>query len=537
MARTTSVLTLGGVDYNVYDADARSALNATNYNIINGVMTFKGADLKQGYIFSGGSPSGEVANDYRVYTSKIQQFPFDVKVVIKQGVSARATIFYYSAGAMTNANKMSSQTIQQSLVIPANQWFAFYVYINGSTTTLSVADAEKLIWIESVLDQLPNMLQYRGSTTAALSTLKAPGVYAVAKANASAIGLPSGMTANYGYLIAITNSAAEFYLIESSSTPIVWRYAGSWYQMTDATLNIQGAPADSKAVRDNLFIYHGATTNFDTATPGIWSFAKANVSASLPSDFNTSYGYFFKMHATQENATQICMTSSAGIPTIWIKLSGGSWVRLNNIKDDGINGKKIAFIGDSITEYNSTATANYVKLFETNGGATVQNLGRSGVGYCRYHENDTNFISKIASIADDTDYIVVAGSFNDLGSTEPLGTPSDTGATTICGYINAFYDALQEAFPETPVFAFAMNYWESFEDNPSRFLNYVDALETICRNRAIPFFDVGKKCGIRPWETDNKTAFCPDSTHPNNDGHARMYPIIKNAIKSVVDIE
>lgn len=376
-------------------------------------------------------------------------------------------------------------------------------------------------------------MEYRGATSAAITTLK-HGIYSVAKANAAAIGLPSGMVANYGLLFVLTTGVScSSYLMESASPQKIWRGVGStWYDITDTTLSKSGFFADSKTVGDNLFKLRSSTSDFDTALPGIHSFAKASVSTQAPSEMSTSYGYLLKLN-TGNLSYGFVIEATAVNPAIFMKTTeNGDWIRIVNY---GIlEGKKITFIGDSITEENETATYNYVKLLATYDKITAQNLGRSGVGYCRYHENNANFISKIASIDDDTDLIIVAGSFNDLGSSEPLGTPTDTGSDTICGYINAFYDALFEAFPGKLVIACTMNYWVAYPNNYSRFTNYVDALETICRHRAIPFIDIGKYCNIRAWDEDNAEAFCPDGTHPNNAGHKRIYTIIKDFMSGIL---
>lgn len=387
------------------------------------------------------------------------------------------------------------------------------------------SDYSQLVtWVDELRTKSPI---YRGATTTPLAQIDKAGMYSVAKANAATIGLPAGMVANYGYLYADMSTGQHFYLIENSNPPLLWEYrGGNWFNFTDTSLSKAGIPADAKAVSDALYaVYRGAITDFSAAKPGISTFSQATVTSPIPEDMHTTYGFLYKL-----TNNYMFIIESATNPTIWY-YNGSAWIRLNN----KLSNKKITFIGDSITEYNDTATYNYVKIFETVGNCTVQNLGRSGVGYCRYHDTNSNFISKIPDIDSDTDIIMISGSFNDLGSSEPLGNPTDTGTTTICGYINQFYDALFTAFPTKQIVCCSMNYWVGFGTNSARFTNYVDALKTICRNRAIPFLDVGEKCNIRPWIADNATAYCPDGTHPNNDGHLLIYPIISSFVESLIN--
>ena len=223
------------------------------------------------------------------------------------------------------------------------------------------------------------------------------------------------------------------------------------------------------------------------------------------------------------------LVESTDNPPCWI-YENKQWKKLNTL----LQNKKIAFIGDSITEWNATANYNYVTYLQTISHVTVQNLGLSGSGFARLHDTNKNYINRLNSVNSDTELLCVSGSFNDLSSGLPLGTEDDTELTSICGYMNQFFNKIDELYPTMKVCCYTLNYW-NFSSGLSSAIEYINALKNICSKRAIPFINVSEKCNIRPWVAGNSNAYIHnnDNTHPNAKGHALIYPIIRSFIESL----
>lgn len=206
-------------------------------------------------------------------------------------------------------------------------------------------------------------------------------------------------------------------------------------------------------------------------------------------------------------------------------------------------GKNVCIIGDSITEHNGRAKKNWGMWLSEMTGCVVQNLGISGTGFA----HPAQYVNRISSIKS-PNIIGVAGSFNDLESsvTIPLGSVSDTGTSSICGYINGFFDVIKTAYPSTPIICYIQNAWGAFHPGVEKSDKYVLALKEICYNKGIPFdADMYYSDVLRPFENPlsdgtyvNRTLYFKgdwegkgyynmvDDTHPNSDGHRVIVSVL-----------
>ena len=384
-----------------------------------------------------------------------------------------------------------------------------------NTFTLENAAAQS----KAVGDKLP---RYKGSLTGDFKNAQ-EGTYAVD--NTKVTGLPTGMSSRYGWLVCY-NVNTLYMLIESGNAEIIWIFDGAtWKQITDETFSLHYVPADSKAVGDKLPRYKGALTgDFTTAQEGTYSIDNQTVTG-LPTGMTSRYGW---LTCYSINSLYVLVESTDN-PPCWI-YENKQWKKLNTL----LQNKKIAFIGDSITEWNATANYNYVTYLQTISHVTVQNLGLSGSGFARLHDTNKNYINRLNSVNSNTELLCVSGSFNDLSSGLPLGTENDTELTSICGYMNQFFNKIDELYPTMKVCCYTLNYW-NFSSGLSSAIEYINALKNICSKRAIPFINVSEKCNIRPWVTGNSNAYIHnnDNTHPNDKGHALIYPIIRSFIESL----
>ena len=214
-----------------------------------------------------------------------------------------------------------------------------------------------------------------------------------------------------------------------------------------------------------------------------------------------------------------------------------------------LDGVKWVSFGDSIVEFNATAETNWVKLMAAGTNAVNTNLASSGSGFYRYSALDgyqtLNYISKIPSVPSDVEFITVAGSFNDIFSSPwprlPVGTASDSGTSSIAGYMNAFFDALLAQFPTVPIAVVMTNPWDTCKPGVQLSDDYVTVLGEICKKNGIPFYpDCYYGCNLKPWIAANKTEFftrpggTTDGVHPNSAGHVFLYRMLRPFLEKCV---
>lgn len=205
-------------------------------------------------------------------------------------------------------------------------------------------------------------------------------------------------------------------------------------------------------------------------------------------------------------------------------------------------GKKWVCVGDSLTEVNSKTTMHYFDYVADATGISVVNMGVSGTGYMRHKEDNIAFFQRVASIPTDADVVTIFGSGNDLPLMESLGTPKDTGTSTICGCINTTIDTIISRIPAVSLGIVSPTPWGPSEnqwlDDNRDMSVYTEALRQICRLRSIPFLDLYHCCNLRPWTQEGREAcYSKDDgygVHPDETGHKLIAPRFKSFVESLL---
>lgn len=210
-----------------------------------------------------------------------------------------------------------------------------------------------------------------------------------------------------------------------------------------------------------------------------------------------------------------------------------------------LNGKKVVFLGDSITEGvgASCEETRYVNVFGKITGTTVLNYGIGGTRFAK-QTNPTNkvwdnndFCGRYMNMDDGADIVVVFGSTNDYGHGDaPFGLTSDRTPDTFIGATHYLMKGLIEKYPEAEI-VFMTPLHREGENNPDSkghiLKDYSDTIKEVAEYYSIPVLDLYSVYGVCPDIKAHKEKFCPDGLHPNDAGHKKIAERLKAFLESL----
>lgn len=201
-----------------------------------------------------------------------------------------------------------------------------------------------------------------------------------------------------------------------------------------------------------------------------------------------------------------------------------------------LNGKKIAFLGDSITEGAGVSCKEHIfwNLVAQRTGAQCFGYGIGGTRIAKQtvptdERWDQNFISRVDSMIPDADIVVVFGGTNDFGHGDAaFGTISDRTDETFYGAMHVLCQKLYERYPEAQLVFMTPTHRCSEDDKDWNergirrvgvLADYVNAIRQVTEYYSIPVLDLWKVSGIQPKVPVLKEKYMPDGLHPNDAGH------------------
>lgn len=202
----------------------------------------------------------------------------------------------------------------------------------------------------------------------------------------------------------------------------------------------------------------------------------------------------------------------------------------NNANLEKWKGKTWVVIGDSLTEKNNTALIKYYDYVSDDTGIEVNVQAHSGTGYANPGNTD-NFLTRAQTVPIDADVYTIFGSFNDYEYSQThsiqIGTASDTGTNTLCGYINSTISALISRNPLINIGIVSPCPWVSINEYNGAGngfgKQYSDALKAVAARWSIPYLNLYECSGLRPWNSAFvAAAYTKDSlmgVHPDETGH------------------
>lgn len=202
-----------------------------------------------------------------------------------------------------------------------------------------------------------------------------------------------------------------------------------------------------------------------------------------------------------------------------------------------LKGKKVVFIGDSITDGHGTSAPEYIywNQFAAATGARVypNGIGGSRIAPQRFPGTERPweeryFASRLDELEAAADIVVIFGGTNDFGTGDAaLGRPSDRTEDTFYGACHCLVEKLYEKYPQALVVIMTPLHRLSEDEEDYNELGvrrvgplsvYVEALRQVARHYGLPVVDLFAHCPIQPKIEAQRLRYMPDGLHPNDAG-------------------
>ena len=218
-----------------------------------------------------------------------------------------------------------------------------------------------------------------------------------------------------------------------------------------------------------------------------------------------------------------------------------------------LKGKKIAFLGDSITEgYGTTGEdATFWRILGRETGAQVFGYGIGGTRIAPLLNPAADdpamwgkdFCTRVDTMIPDADIVVVFGGTNDFGHGDvPFGDQTDREPTTFCGAAHTLCRKLLERYPAGQIVIMTPTHRLDEQDRGLNafgirrcgiLIDYVRAIRETAEYYSIPVLDLYRVSGIQPAVEEMKVRYMPDGLHPNDAGHVKIAEKLIGFLKSL----
>ena len=234
-----------------------------------------------------------------------------------------------------------------------------------------------------------------------------------------------------------------------------------------------------------------------------------------------------------DDDTEFTLTSES-------KLSDYVTITSNISSESKWHNKKVAFIGDSITQgINTTYDNTYHQYLNAMlGFGSMYVDGIAGSCYSSKSDYGTSknpIVNRCSDIPTDCDLVVIFAGTNDFGHSTPLGTISDTSDVSFYGAVISCINQIITSNPDvrlaimTPLHRSGTTHKaENVANDVGKVLkDYVNALREICEFYSIPIIDTYSIYGLNPSISTVYNNYITDGLHPNAEGHRLLAERIK----------
>jgi len=213
-----------------------------------------------------------------------------------------------------------------------------------------------------------------------------------------------------------------------------------------------------------------------------------------------------------------------------------------------LKGKKICFLGDSITEGHGVSCKDniYCNILAQKYAFTALNYGIGGTRIARQQncdcaDCDKYYASRVNDMDPDADAVVVFGGTNDFGHADTVvGTESDREPTTFYGACHTLFRKLLTKYSDATIVVMTPLHRTSENDLineiglPREPLStYVTALRNVATYYSLPVCDLYNVSGLQPNVPVIQQKYMPDGLHPNDAGAARIAERLYGFLKSL----
>ena len=195
-----------------------------------------------------------------------------------------------------------------------------------------------------------------------------------------------------------------------------------------------------------------------------------------------------------------------------------------------LKGKKVNFLGDSITEGVGTSALEYryadvtARLLQL---GEARNYGISGTRIARQTHPTTNnprfdldFCARALEMDTDADVVVVFGGTNDFGHGDAaLGNMADRDVYTFYGACHTLMQTLRCRYIDSEiVFMTPLHRICEEAEGKAPLSTYVKIIKEVAEYYSIPVLDLYATSGINPIIPEVKEKYMPDGLHPSDRG-------------------
>ena len=217
-----------------------------------------------------------------------------------------------------------------------------------------------------------------------------------------------------------------------------------------------------------------------------------------------------------------------------------------------LQGKRIAFLGDSITEGSGVMDLSNRydnRLLKMCGLAEVFNYGIGGTRLAHQSKAsacprvDLCFAGRAYNIDKRADVIVVFGGTNDYGHGDaPFGTYADDTPASFCGAVRFLMKLLRTEYPTATVVFLAparrnldesISYQRAGDPEAKPLIHYVDAIKATAADFDIPVLDLYRELGVDPNSAEEREKYARDGLHLTDAAHAILADMLKALLESL----
>ncbi len=207
-----------------------------------------------------------------------------------------------------------------------------------------------------------------------------------------------------------------------------------------------------------------------------------------------------------------------------------------------VTGKKVAFLGDSITEGvgASDIEHRYPNVFQKLANCEIFVDGISASRIAPQKDADMSlrenryFISRVPALPADADFVVVFGGTNDFGHGNiPFGEFEDRTTDTFCGALHILCVELLKKYPyATIIFMTPLHRdTEDLDINEiglprKRLIEYTNMMRRVCEYYSLPVLDLYKISGMQPAVPNIREIYMPDGLHPSDAGAEKIAKLL-----------